>query len=416
MASDTQLISRLVRSDTNLTASFNVTVEKDIYIGFYIPQNSSFSNYECGVMVSTDGGTYEPYVGGTASPNPDYPQEITNVTEDVEVVVENKNLFDKNNMQKGFIPVSGDYPTSNPSYPNARYYLVPVKANDSVAISGSTNKFGRVRCIDNVSNQVIGTISTSENDYYTSNNNYSSGFVNAVITAKKDIILAFMVIHGTDTLDTFQVEYGSTATLYTQHHEQTFTFPLGNEKLMLGDYLADDGKHHVREKYTITGQENGWQYDSSLSSPTDRTVLRISNLINYKSNNYLSNRFISGSESSNRLILAFVGSSRTIYLSIENSIVGIETEDSSAIKLSKIKAWLAENPTIIEYELEEEQEVIVPYTSAQQEVYNQIKQALSYEGQTNISSNQNAIFNVEAYQSTKLILESIDSRLTLVEG
>ena len=33
---------------------------------------------------------------GTASPSPSYPQEITNVTGDVEVVVNNKNLFDWN--------------------------------------------------------------------------------------------------------------------------------------------------------------------------------------------------------------------------------------------------------------------------------------------------------------------------------
>ena len=74
------------------------------------------------------------------------------------------------------------------------------------------------------------------------------------------------------------------------------------------------------------------------------------------------------------------------------------------------KAYLAEQyqnetPVIVEYELEEE--VIVPYTSAQQEVYNQIKQALSYEEQTNIrgsSNGSNPIFSVEAYQDAKVIL------------
>ena len=50
-----------------------------------------------------------------------------------------------------------------------------------------------------------------------------------------------------------QLEKGSTATTYTPHKEQTFTFPLGNEKLMLGDYLADDGIHHVRRQATESG-------------------------------------------------------------------------------------------------------------------------------------------------------------------
>lgn len=298
-------------------------------------------------------------------------------------------------MQNGFIPLSGDYPTSNPSYPNARYYLVPVKANDSVAISGSTNNFGRVRCIDNVSNQVIGTISTSENDYYTSNNNYSSGFVNAVITAKKDIILAFMVIQGTDTLDTFQVEYGSTATLYTPHHEQTFTFPLGNEKLMLGDYLADDGIHHVRGQVVLDGTE-GWQQNSTYLNVylldgflKDALIVEprqmlsdyfgYGGLITQGSSTVQIGKFYQWKTLPRRLILGY-----------------------NSTSLNEFKTWLSTHNTTVEYELE--QEVIVPYTSAQQEVYNQIKQAISYEEQTNISSNQNALFSVEAYLNSKVIL------------
>ena len=46
----------------------------------------------------------------------------------------------------------------------------------------------------------------------------------------------------------------------------------------------------------------------------------------------------------------------------------------------------------------------------------EISKTLSYQGQTNITSNTIALFDVEAYQSTKLILQNIDSRLTLVEG
>lgn len=399
----------------NTSSSRQITLSETATSGqpyIQVPNGKRISNVKLypQLELGNSATSYEPYTFGQA-PNPNFEVPITNVTGDVEVVVGNKNLFDKNNMQKGFIPVSGDYPTSNPSYPNARYYLVPVKANDSVAISGSTNNFGRVRCIDNVSNQVIGTISTSENDYYTSNNNYSSGFVNAVITAKKDIILAFMVIQGTDTLDTFQVEYGSTATLYTQHHEQTFTFPLGNEKLMLGDYLADDGIHHVRGQEVYNGSED-WIIRSDTST-NDFLCCRISGYLKdtWKSIFLCSHFEVKKSADSTHNNIRLVNAdSYGAQITISRNI---------AATVNDFKNWLTEqynnnSPVIVEYELNEE--VIVPYTSAQQTAYNQIKQALSYEGQTNISSNQNAIFNVEAYQSTKLILESIDSRLTLVEG
>ena len=56
---------------------------------------ATFSN----VMVSTNGGTYEPYVGGTASPNPSYPQDIHTISGNNSVVVEGKNLFDQSQNQ-----------------------------------------------------------------------------------------------------------------------------------------------------------------------------------------------------------------------------------------------------------------------------------------------------------------------------
>lgn len=182
----------------------------------------NYSNVQ--VEYGSTATSYEPYVGGTASPNPDYPQEITNVTGDVEVVVSNA---------------------------------------------------------DNTKSQ-------------------------------------------------------------------TFTFPLGNEKLMLGDYLADDGIHHVRRQATESG-----------------TAITLNDAKNNGA--YLCNKKTSGN---------LAGKTLTFDEAITDAL--------------------------IEYELEEE--VIIPYTLAQQTAYNAIKQAISYEGQTNISSNQNAIFNVEAYLDTKVIL------------
>lgn len=63
-------------------------------IVFYVNQataNIKITN----IMVSTSSDTtFEPYVGGTASPNPDYPQEIHNVSGDNEIKVQNKNLLE----------------------------------------------------------------------------------------------------------------------------------------------------------------------------------------------------------------------------------------------------------------------------------------------------------------------------------
>lgn len=66
-------------------------------IEMYINSEITFNNYTIKILLAkTDNVNlpYEPYTGGIPSPNPDYPQEITNVGE-------YDNLFDKNNIISG---------------------------------------------------------------------------------------------------------------------------------------------------------------------------------------------------------------------------------------------------------------------------------------------------------------------------
>lgn len=61
-------------------ATFTLTKETDIYIGFEVITGATLSNVVCRPMLrlaSITDDTYEPYVGGKPAPNPDYPQEIT---------------------------------------------------------------------------------------------------------------------------------------------------------------------------------------------------------------------------------------------------------------------------------------------------------------------------------------------------
>ena len=108
------------------------------------------------------------------------------------------NLFvGYDNMQSGFLPQSGSYPTTNSSYPNAKYQLIELKQGESVITSGSTSPSGRIRCIDKSTNKVVGTITNAENNYYTSTSIYTSNFASGTITAKKDIMLGVMILTST---------------------------------------------------------------------------------------------------------------------------------------------------------------------------------------------------------------------------
>ena len=200
-------------------------------------------------------------------------------------------------------------------------------------------------------------------------------------------------------------------TSYTPHQQQTFIFPLGNEKLMLGDYLADDGIHHVRGKYIFTGSET-WNFYSASAAKFGIILPNVKNEGQNINPSFLCTQYRSlswdalGNNSPNNLI------------SITSANM-IRFRNTSIDTLENWTQYITEQynngtPVIIEYPLNEE--VIVPYTSAQQEVYNQIKQALSYEEQTNISSNTIALFNAEAYQSTKLVLEERDAKYESLEA
>ena len=204
---------------------------------------------------------------------------------------------------------------------------------------------------------------------------------------------------------------------------QTFTFPLGNEKLMLGDYLADDGIHHVRGQVVLDGTELIQKYGEgtysfsvysnklnnlkSVSSNLD--VILCNKLLHTSRDNIWNKRNVAGYN----LICQHTPEGNGGYVLIMAN---------NYTDINELKGYLKEQynngtPVKVEYELKEE--VIVPYTSEQQEVYNQIKQALSYEEQTNIigsSNGSNPIFDVEGYQNTKLVLKDFATAIVALGG
>ena len=151
--------------------------------------------------------SYEPYVGVTASPNPDYPQEITNVTGDVEVKVQNKNLFDKNNVIDGYRLGSDGKNFANSGYSVTDF--IKVKPNTNFYRNRAITIMEAVCLYDKDKNFISrlqngNAFTTTENTYY----------------IKTDVENTY--------LNTTQLELGSTASPYTPHKEQTLPLTLGN--------------------------------------------------------------------------------------------------------------------------------------------------------------------------------------------
>jgi hypothetical protein len=86
-------------------------------------------------------------------------------------------------------------------------------------------------------------------------------------------------------------------------------------------------------------------------------------------------------------------------------------DKSKATTVTELKTWLSQNPITVEYELAEEE--IETYTEVQKEVYEQIKNAISYKGQTNIFSTNEIkpIFEVEALADIGLLLNNMQAQI-----
>lgn len=167
------------------------------------------------------------------------------------------------------------------------------------------------------------------------------------------------------------------------YQEQVATFPLGEEKLMEGSYLADDGVHHSRKQYTFTGNETGWNYNSAQNA----FWIRNSQITNCKNQAHA------------KLCNYFPYSSSSFYVAEINTLC--ENNNSTnpmfifkistdvANSLETWKTWLQNHNLIVEYDLATEE--IVPYTTAQQEAWDNIKNLTLFEGVNHISSDANMV-------------------------
>lgn len=180
------------------------------------------------------------------------------------------------NLQSGWLPNNGVYPTTNSSYPNAKYQLIELKNGESITLSNSTTTRARIRYIDKDINQVIGTVNVTSNTYFTSTGDYSSGFSNGTITAKKDFVLGILVFEEREDIETVMINEGSTATTYEPYYDY--------ELCKIGDYqdviYKEDNKWYV-DKYIskVVITDTNKNIVTNLSTQNDHKRILIDKIV-----------------------------------------------------------------------------------------------------------------------------------------
>lgn len=312
---------------------------------------------------------YEQY---GASPSPEYPSEIENVTGDINIKIYNKNLLDLTKC--GFNNCVKNEDGSVRSNINNYYYatITTSQLNDFILQNkGKSLTFS------------FEGISTKTIDFYIPCKRANSDSVYFETTKTGNSItmqipedlesLSYIQIRWnrqsttftdiTTVISNIQLELNNAKTDFVEHKEQLITFPLAEgQRLADGDKLASDGIHHVRDVYIFKAVTSLSTYQNNKYGINTGAV----NSIN--TSNILSNRIV-GSDSTKE---------NTGYITGGGETVVIYGNPADTVKSFNEKFV----GTKIEYPLAKEK--IEPYTPEQQEAYNKLQNVLSYYNVTNV--------------------------------
>lgn len=366
-----------------------------------------------GLMLSTNGGDYEPYTGGIPQPNPSYPSEVQVIKGNNSIKIENKNLFDENT--EFHYSTVGNGITNTNNYYNSTDYI-KCNVGDKFTISGiptTTTDFNFKLVFFDINKNFIsrpiaelGTINTK-----------FSGTALAPSNAK------YVMAQFQKTVSMTQLEKGSTASDYVAHQEQVKTLTLGDKEICkIGNYediifkaikgneiydsltteeknTLDYGKWYLNKyigKVVLDGTESGWAYNSTYTNfnirPFYLGMRSTSSATGYipKICNYF--KYYNSNGNIANLIDGIYENTNTTQL----SFLLFHCDSLNITTLEDWKAWLNANKPIIYYQLETPTHTEITDSTLISQL-NAIEQAVSYDEQTNISqTNAGLPFRIKA--------------------
>lgn len=350
---------------------FTIDEATNIQVAIFIQKGQTISNLLFKPMIrlsSIIDDTYEQY---GVMPSPDYLSKIENLEGNIEFKVEGKNLVKQMNWKQ----------------------LPSISTGATVTtVYGYGTDFIEV---DNTKNYVFsysGTASSRYIVYYDKNKNFLGYYTNSQTNLQTNNFakwsetgyVRLRVDCPQDSVTAFQLEEDTVATDYEPYKSQVAYFPLGEgEKLYQGSFLNDNGKNHTRGQYEFTGNETGWNYNSAQNAfwIKNSKITNCKNQAHSKLCNYFS--YTSESFSVAPINILCENSNSTIPMFI------FKVSTDVANSLTTWKTWLQNHNLIVEYDLAEPE--VVPYTEAQQEAWDNIKNLTLFEGVNHISSDANMV-------------------------
>jgi len=298
--------------------------------------------------------------------------------------VSNKNIFDKNSV------ITGKYYTANgvlDTFANGFCELLNIQENEKYSIKIDNNYSSTIRLNIFVHDKDMQRLAQIRwGDSLATNQSYTNqGYT--MPSGAKYVTLSVLDLSPTaENINKvkIQIEKGS-ATSYIEHQEQIVYFPLSEgQKLYEGSYLADDGIHHVRGQVILNGNNNeGWSLASTNTNTCRFDIQALTNGLAVNRNKGLCSHFTMKYDNGTDTEHA-----RTSGINFPTTFI-IYINKTKASTVAELKTWLSNNPMTVEYELATEE--IIPYNTAQQAAWEEIKNIMLYNGVNHISSDTNMV-------------------------
>ena len=242
-SSGTILTQKEVNSNT-LEASFTISSDADdgyLFIGSMTAGQAVTGTITVQLEAGSTATSYEPYVGGTPSPNPDYPQQIQTVTGLQTVEIQGKNLFNKSTEEGGWLNNTGGIskPTSTSDKTSAFIHAMP---NTSYTLS-SPGYYLKIAQYDS-SKTFIKIDSTG--------NNIQSN----TITTEANTAYIRISYGNAQRQPNVMLELGSTATAFVPYSKQNYEINLGKNLYNPATTTnAGNNKQNIRNEIQVYSGE-----------------------------------------------------------------------------------------------------------------------------------------------------------------
>lgn len=395
---------RVAGSSSNVSI---VEAQKIFYVTLIVNEGLTVNNEV--VYAQLEDGTvateYEQY--GTM-PSEKFPSAIKNVDENIEIDICNKNLL--SNKIEDYDISSGLYGYRKIVGELRKKYLVLTITDRDTSININEVYFGFTGNGKNGDEEkawivqkgsILGSLAGNKRYISTQNFKYFSFYPNNKETFNK-IFNRFNI----------EVELSdeSSPSNFITHESKNLVFPLTqDQKLMQGDYLADDGIHHTKTQIQLDGVTKGLKVVSVTLSNTTNLYYSVIPFITQGVDG-INNMYCS------HFLPYFGVQLGKCYITGNGYNLVIILTDQTITTVDAANTWLATQkekgtPVVIEYKLAEEE--IETYTEVQKEAHEQIKNAISYKGQTNIFSTNEIkpIFEVEALADIGLLLNNMQAQI-----